>query len=646
MSRLLPALLVVAACAHPKPVQPFTNLMPLPHGADVFPNAAAVVLFARDQVRLGSDGAGEFYIQTTTHRIYSIASEAAFDLANLRVVVPPYSELVSLSARHRRPGGPVEDLDEKDLIVDESPGEAGTTASARFFRFSGVGVGSVLEWSYVLHTSRFAGFGELRPPADYPVLEYDGWVEAPLELEIAARGYNGSEPVAIAPEDGWVRWQFRASNVPASDDDEQLLPDPSFTSPALAWRVASWSPKYGGQVLARIPMLAGWNDVFAWWAYLTYTSQQAVMRGLSFELGGHGCGDKVACVVEHAVGLVNRSTAYVGVGDWLPDRRAVEVLASREATGFERMLLIKRLLDTQRIISKVGGYTAPYTHRVDDAFPSLEQLNRPILYLPAQRGLATPMWVDPACPSCGPGRVGTEADGARATLVDLHGVDRYGRPQVRTYPQQVLAPRFRGAGRTETISARVWPNGDVGLSFRDERYGRTAVEQCSKSPKERGPPDVVHLVATAELRQHDDLQCEPDRSIDVFRALLPDHAVEDGAALYVPLTAMAGEWSRLLAPRQRTQPIAFTELEWRTYHFEVTVPDGWKLEAGQSRDEAQAGPGLKARVEVKPTPAGADVVLSVEVTPGLYAPQRYADVRKVAEFVRGVRSRALKFVKR
>ena len=407
----------------------------------------------------------------------------------------------------------------------------------------------------------------------------------------------------------------------------------------------SWEPRYLGRVV-RIPLLGDWKDLFARWAYGTYLSRNSVLAGFTTRLDVQDCRD-VACKVERARNLVDRMTSYAGVGEWSITRRATEMIESRQSNAFERAVMMKVLLDGANVSSLLGAYTAPFSHRIDADFPSLEQLNRPILFIQQQRTLPEPLWVDPTCSACALGQVSDEALGSWARLMQQKGYDELGRPQMEAYGAVINGVPFIRSGVTKTLVATVMLGGDVLFEHRDERAGAIALDVCQagEDDDDDGPPPSIS--PTLELTSFEPQRCEPQRAFAAssYKAVLPDHAYADGRALYVPLTLLDPDWAVVFEGGARVLPVAFTAQTRREYKLVLTVPQGFKLE-GKKKTEVSAAQGLRAELTVSPTPAGADVSLVVDMTPGMYAPASYAQLRSVTEFIRGARARALKFVKR
>lgn len=647
-------LLVLASCAARGPSQNarLARDSDLEAGRDPagFDAAPAVALVAEDGTRIVHRGNAEFYTQKIVHRAFCIQTEEGFALADVRILVPPRAELMALRARYRKPGGGAfRELDPRDVIVDESAGDdPGRIANARLFRFPDVQVGSILEWSYVLELQQLETDDEAQLPGDFPVRRWVAWVETTRDLELDVRSYNAPPPrIDELVDEDWRRWTVTTGPVPHRPPEEAFAPHPTFTQPRLAFRVVRFNPEVQGRFFS-YPVLPEWKDVFGRWVYAAYDAEQSLFSGFRERLDVSGC-TTVYCRLQRAHGLVNARTRYSGIGSWLGSSRLVEVLASRQATGFERMLLLKGLLDGASVASWPGSYTARNSEVLDLTFPSLDHLNRPVLYVPRQAGLDTELWVDPLCESCDPGVVSAEARGMRAKVFDVKGHGDDGRPDVSVYEAVVNGGASAASFRTRQYEAVVMQNGNVELTQRDERSGRLAVDFCSGEDED---PEltaralhvrVQRLSASAQATGAIEGDCDVAhaRAWTGFKAVLPRHAVFDGPALLVPLTLLEPDWRGTFDEDARELPIAFAEGD-RTlsYVLKLRAPPGWVL-ATKAVSQTAIAPGLTATWAVQPAVDGAEVSLTVKVQASYHPATMYPSFRQAADFIRSVRMRVL-----
>jgi hypothetical protein len=331
-------------------------------------------------------------------------------------------------------------------------------------------------------------------------------------------------------------------------------------------------------------------------------------------------------------------------------RKATEVWQTKEASAFERALLLRWLLDRAGVDASLAVYTARFTGQVDPQFPQTERFNRILVTVP---GPAGPLWVDPGCRACAVGQVSDEASTAKA-LVFHASVLPLQEPDITSEWRVVDAKPLPAPERVMRHEATVWPNGDVMLESLNERRGRFALERCADLKNESGSSrssrarnQALRLSPAARFASIAAPTC--DLAAATFseprKVTLPQHAIFDGDRLEVPLTLLDPDYAGTFVEPKRLQPIVNPGGDWRVeQRLHLKVPPGYKLVA-PLQDKAEA-PGFKAAFAISAAPDGADVWLSVDNKVGLYDEDEYAAYRKLGDFLRGARMRMVELVKR
>jgi hypothetical protein len=645
------ALAALSGCGHLSLETHWAPAQLLKYDASQYTDDAAVGLFAEDGRLIARRSSDPPYTQALVHRAYAIQNERAFELAEVRVPLYGKNKLIALKARHLKPDGTVREIQPSEVIVDESESSDGKATNGRVFRFPNVEIGSVLEWVYVIEMPFIDTDDESPSLGEYPMRRYEAWIEASKEIILEGRFYNLPAQTQAGPgrDPNFKRISATLVDIPARPKREQFAADWTFTQPRWAYRMLHWN--VAGHVT---PVLETWEDVIGRWAFRAWaTSKDALLEKFDERLDVGSCTD-LRCRVERALAWVDQHTEYSGIGSFARMRKATEIVRSRQASSFERALLMRRLLEDTGMIASLAAYTSLYTRQIDPGFPNLERFNRVLLYVPPQPGLAQALWVDPACQHCALGQVSDEARGIKARVFRAL-IQPLGDPVYSSDERVVEAPGDAPPTRVVTYQATVTPSGDLAIDVTDARSGRWAAARCADLRATSAAMrvsnvrrDLVSVAATAKLIALPPFECRPTegRLWEQRKILLPEHAVFEKDHLYVPLTLFEPIWAGTFVEEKRLQPIAFESGDRTTeFHLQLKAPPGWAL-AGGARSETATAPGARASLELKPSADGAEARLELHIDAGYYEAADYPAYRKLAEFVRDARTRMIELVKR
>jgi hypothetical protein len=651
MKRSSLSLLVLGAlasgCGHYSLEARFAEDRLLAYDPASYPDDAAVSLYAEDGVLLTWRKGGKSFTQKLTHRAWAIQSEKAFDLAEVRIPMRADATLVALRARNKKPDGTVVELLPQQIISDETSGNPEKGVAGRLFRFADVQRGSVLEYSYVIEMPFLDTDEESNSFGEYAVRHYEAWIESSKEIILEGRFYNvpATPTATVGHDEAFRRIGVSADNLSGKPKNEEYAPDWTFTQPRWAYRMLHWN--INGHVT---PMLETWNDVIGRWARRAWSlDKEPLFDGFDERVDVSGC-DNAACKVERALALLDKHTEYSGLGTMRSARKATEVWQSKEASAFERALLLRWLLARAGVDASLAVYTARFTGQVDPQFPQTERFNRILVTV---AGPAGPLWVDPGCRACGAGQVTDEAGAANALV--FHVTERpLQEPEITSEWRTVDAKTLPAPERIMRHEATVWPNGEVTLESRNERRGRFALDRCvalrndtDSSRLSRARDQALKLSPAARAASASAATCNvaAATSSEPRKLTLPQHAIFDGDRLEVPLTLLDPDYVKLFAEPKRLQPIVNASSDWHVeQRLHLKTPPGYKLVA-PLQEKADA-PGFKAAFVVAPAPDGADVRLSLDHAVGLYDEDEYAAYRKLGDFLRGARMRMVELVKR
>jgi hypothetical protein len=398
------------------------------------------------------------------------------------------------------------------------------------------------------------------------------------------------------------------------------------------------------------PMLETWNDVIGRWARHAWSvDKEPLFDGFDQRVDVSGCEDD-ACKVGRVLKRVDAQTEYSGVGSMRAVRKATEVWQSKEASAFERALLVRWLLNKAGVDASLAAYTSRFTTQFDRDFPLAERFNRILVMVPGANG---PLWVDPSCSACALGQVSDEATAATALVFHARLLPLQ-EPNITSEWRTVDAKTLAAPERVMRHEATVLPNGDVTLESRNERRGRFALGRCAELRSEtdssrvsRARNQALKLSPVARVASVSAPTCDPATAIssEPRKLTLPQHAIFDGDRLDVPLTLLDPDYVGTFAEPKRLQPIVNAGGDWRVeQRLHLKAPPGYKL-AAPLQEKAEA-PGFKAAFVIAAVPDGVDVRLSVDHVVGLYGKDEYEAYRKLGDFLRGARMRMVELVKR
>jgi hypothetical protein len=614
----------------------------LTYDAAKYPNDAAVGLYAEDGTLIVHRTSQPSYTQRLVHRVYAVQAESAYDLAEHRIPLQGTNKLTALKARHKKPDGTIVELRPQEVIADDGlPGEENAT-HARLFRLPNVEKGSVLEWVYVIEYPYLGTSEESDSLGEYPLKSYDVWIEASKEVILEGRFYN--IPVATHARSGrsekLMRIGASMNDVPARPKGEHYAADWTFTQPRWAYRMLRWNLR--GQLT---PVLESWNDVIWRWAVKGYSSEKdALFEGFDARVDLGDCAD-AQCRVERVRDFVHQRTAYTSLGSFSGARKLTDVLQSRQATAFERGLLMRRLLEDAGLTANLATFAARHSEAFDKTFPTLERFNRLLVYLPRQRGLDEGLWLDPSCEGCAPGQVSPEAERVEA-LVFRANIIPLMDPVIVSEFRVVTAPVAEEPVWRRTYDATPQADGDLRLEVKDERTGLWAYERCAylresgaRKLADDARGDALEIASNATLLANGPFKCSTHSagSAEARTVELPRYLVIDDDRMYVPLKLLYPEFAEVFAEETRLQPIAFAGSGWKSEHvLRFKAPPGWRFVRGPKPAEEQA-PHLSATVATTATGEGAEVKLTVSATVGYQEARDYAAYRRVGDFVRGLR---------
>jgi hypothetical protein len=594
-----------------------------------FPDAPAVTLYRSDQVMLLlSTQPGGNYAEETQHEVIEVRTEAGKNAADVRVIVQGKPERLTLHARRVDPDGSVTEVPQEQILEQTGTHQGDTLLTARVFRIPGVKVGSVLESVVTVVSRAIPSYRATVVSEARPIARYEADLSCQRGVDYGLKTYHLDD--ASAPDEKDVgrlhHIRFKAINVPAQVD-EPAAPPAKFDQPwwAFSIRAVMLGTK-------RVEISGTWPAAMKLWADRVYEPRTLSER-LGLEVPEGPC-KTPACRVKAAWDLVREHTDYRGAGSMEAARSWPKVLEGRSATGFERALLLRELLEKAGLQAQAAGAVDAWSGTYDEEVPTSVYWNHLLVWLPPQPGIDGGMWLDPSCEYCAAGELPDPVRGARAIAFSRRpNLTDNGEAAVHSTsgepaPEDRIATAYDvtldATGKAEVSVNRVLRGpAAAGLRKAAESSDDTPLKKRAEDfVSSRAPTGALSTSATAPCSKSDP-ECKESLSFSV-----PGYATLDGKQLLVPLTVLDPAPSKRFVATGRQRAVVssrhLTEEEIVHLHF----PAGYRLTHAPDGLE-QSAHGYSQVLSIDPEPGGLRIRRSLVQPLGGVVAAEYPRIRGV-----------------
>lgn len=602
-----------------------------------YPDDAAVILYRKDKTTLEEDGS-EAVTRHEKHEVIAVRGEAGFWLAEVTVPHRAQDKVTGFRARLIQPDGSTQEFEARDFLSDVSAsGER--QFNAYFFRFPNVRVGSILEYWWVVEGDGWWNADEQETLGEFPVKLYEFELTAAKPLVVETIEFNGASPIQVRSlASGEHQLLFSLADLPRREKVD-FAPHFTFSEPRWAWRVLAYRNK-----AISYDWLRDWKDVVERNAGRFFTDAE-LTKGFDHRLDAANCDG--ACLVERAQDFVRSRTELVS--KWDRAEPLAATLASGKASIVERALMMRLLLERAGLDAWLAYGTDAMSKQVAPGFPRLAQFNHLFVYLPAQKGLATPMTIDPDCEFCAPGQLTARHRDQRIFV--FRASKQVSRVAVEGRWDTALASAAPSSARRFTHRAQVEADGAISdevvtTTLGLEARGPSDDFQYREKKLKRREVDEWHR--SNGLKQLDSARWgECKRTLGkcewTSKLKFPGQAWKTESGWAVQLGFLNAIHSELFDAEQRALDVHFTWDDRAVVEvLELTAPPGTRLVSVPSPVNVNAG-SLRASVEVERTPSGARVTRRLDRSVGFEPKTRYDELRAAADAFKRARQLVLNF---
>lgn len=637
-----------------------------------YPKAPAVVLLREDRCtyeghinRLGS--------RRFVHERIAILNEAGLQYASFRIDLNDEHRLLFLKARTIQTDGTAKEVEPAEVREDHTKISDHVVGAPevkhRVFRFPGAQVGTIVEFVYEIEFN--VGPYEVieswtqRIVEKLPIVRYQVSFEADRSVETAIKVFNlPNAPPFKQEQQGKVgRATLELKDLSGDSGEDFVLPWRQRV-PWWVFRLIRYkSPGSGKQSIN-----ATWNHTMGKWLHQTV---ELVQTNRNFGLGASSylhdevmapaggleranqaikdCSGSVSCVAQAAFALVRDHVDFKGFDEsaLATVHNSKKILEKGVASSNEKTFLVWSLLERAKITAYIA-FTARYIGReLDREFPDTAQFDHQLLYLPEQKGLSQPLWIDPSCEYCRIGEVPSWVAGADAAVMTY--VNTINGPKgdvqfmlVEGSPAQVSQGR-------STYEVRLGENGDLVVNLNEEARGVSAMNRqletrtwTAKKWQEDTDEFVHQHATTARLEERGEMRCDKaaGKCRRTLRFVVPGYATRKGAELLVPLTLLHSSWDQTFVDKERHGDLFFDESQTTAEVLRFQLPPGWEL-AEMFEPTRIHSPALEFSLTVTAAPGTLSVTRWLQTHAGHFDKAEYPSAREVTRAFAAVREKVL-----
>jgi hypothetical protein len=504
-----------------------------------YKDAAAVVLQRDVGVYVKNDPGRTQYTEYRQHSLIHILSEAGFDHAEVRMDIGEDSELLYLYARTIAPDGSIQSVTPKEVLEDDA--KVGSTSKTKVkqkvFRFPAVSVGSRIEYAYATG-HRWVWSWDLGRLCDrLPIEKYNLEIAVHKNVVSSLAIFNRDQTFKRSQDGAVTYFTTSFANLPPIEDG--WFPQP--------WqdREPWWAFRVNRLVFGNNYRLLNdtWERTLSYVARNLYLETEDWTRGFTPPAKITGCGEDKRCTLEKSLAALHKDVRFKGfVSNMRSARELKQAMESKEANNFELAMIAHRVLAENGIEAKYALVGRSDGLVFEREFPLPNQFDHLLLFIPAQSGFVTPVFIDPACEQCAVGQLSSWVQGKEAIVISgEHSVNDGVSVSLDWRPVRGSAPMAPATHRSYQVKvngsdiegrAVIVSEGSDAVNGMIEGKRRT-----DKQKRERWDEWLKNRAKTGEVLSYTDSKCDRQNarcssSVD-FR--VPVYLVADGEGFVLPL---------------------------------------------------------------------------------------------------------------
>ena len=377
-----------------------------------YPRAPVVMLYIEERYHEYYGGRSDTFTRKEHREARAILTEKGIEEAYIRIPLGKSWHLRWVHARTVQPDGTFQEVPASDVLVDTSnlASDERREITTWRVRFPAVRVGSVIECAYSTQNEAFLVFAWDRVPDEYPIARYSRELIIDRPLRFSFKLYNSSVPVIADVNHDPAHVRIELADIPARSD-EPYLPRWITYEPFWLFRIRQVS-----STRAYSDLTTTWDEAIADLSRRLTGERGNLYAGAPSIKPAEGCRD-LRCRLTWAIDQARDRTEWTGLEDEFRPLSVKRVLAQGVGDDADKAVLLLHLLRAAGVQVELGFAGGLF----DREFPFPRLLSRPLVRVPAQQGLAQPLWIDPACEYCAPGELLPEVIGAGALVLEVHG---------------------------------------------------------------------------------------------------------------------------------------------------------------------------------------------------------------------------------
>jgi hypothetical protein len=525
-------------------------------------------------------------------------------------------------------------IDARGVRTDVAPQEIEEGPRGRMLAFPNAKPGSVLEYRYVITRPHVMYSLSDSVTQAVPTERASVLIELSKGIIYSVTTYNDGRAWEV-DKSGQV-WRLSWSkDAIAAMVDEPFSPSHARRSIWWGMRVLQFS---GDEWVAG--KYNTWNNAMRQTADILYFRSGDYFEGFEPTVQVAGCAD-VACRVDRALADLRTLAPFSGFGAEYPLRSARKVLETRAASNFEKARLLWRMLARLGVRAEFA-YASKYLEGLFDRNAPISALEHQLVWLPAQAGLAKPMFVDPSCEYCRAGELPEWDLGAPAVILHATKEPLAERPEVEVEPRTIEGASAMPRASREHFRVRLSEAGDAEVALSLESRGEAA--QLTRMGELRATASERDSIARAwarhagedsEVRAFEPVVWSPDgrvgtRSVVYFAK---SYGTVAGPVMTVPLKLLGADWEAVFASDVRRTDIDFRDSRTREEIAEIEAPPGWKVEA-LPKEAIVETPALTVQVEAKREGERAIVARTLRTRRGHYPRGLHPELKRALDAFR------------
>lgn len=522
---------------------------------------------------------GERYTEHQHHELRYVLNKDG--MAAVKRSFPADADVRDLFARIRTPDGRIQEVDPARIYRAEVHGEKGKgKRKVLTFRFPGIEVGSLLEFSYTTRSDGMHHVLRERITEATPILDYQVAIRMDDGIGYKFKIYNTKQRFKHRKIGDLTEYSMHIRDLPERTT-KGWEPNWREVEPWWAYREQYFELGRG----RRVHLVGSWPDAVRPIAKRLYSPYDKIYANFDHKLKAAECKGDRSCIVDKAWAWVRKRAEWSGfemLGGVRPLQRVVQ---SGHGGSWEKSILLWRLLAQEDIQARFALVTRFGSRPVDQGFPDGDAFNHLILLLPGV-GSKPDRWLDPTCEYCEPGQVGYWLSGTEGYVLNI---EREGGTAKVVPKYRPIIAKMRDEGRfLQVHRVRLDPLGDATIETSVERTGRAAqwYRQSRRTwTKERWRKEAESMVSKhtpwGRLLSSEPAACDraKGRCKGSWSFSWPGYATPDGEELIVPLSVFNSNWDSWFKDKERARDVVIWGTRREVQRIELEAPEGYVVAA-------------------------------------------------------------------